>query len=210
MTAPTISPPRRRRRRRPEEARRIILEAAESLLVEGDVHTVTVRAVADRAGMTDMGVNHHFDSVHGLHQALLEHVAERLRREIARLADQWLRQGARLAELVELLAESYEAGHAKLALALHEAGWKDRGKPLLGPVVEALHTARVRCIGRHAELEESRLAVAALHQALALDPLFGAEFRRSVGISGRKAADPLPQRAWWVRTLAGQLGLPPG
>jgi AcrR family transcriptional regulator len=52
----------RRTRRQPEEARRLILDAAASLLADGGVAAVQVRAVAARVGMTDAGVTHHFQS----------------------------------------------------------------------------------------------------------------------------------------------------
>jgi hypothetical protein len=66
----------------------------------------------------------------------------------------------------------------------------------------------VRRLGTRIDIDDTRLAVAAMHQALALGPLFGAEFRRSAGIAGRKAADPAPQRKWWLDTLAERLGIP--
>ena len=187
----------------------MILEAAEQLLVAGGPRAVTVRAVAEQIGITDMGVIHHFGSRERLLQALLEHAATRLRAEVAALASRWMREGARLGALVEVLASLYEAGHTQLAVALHEAGFRDRGSPLLGPVVDALHAARRRSVGAGVELDETRLAVAAMHQALALEPLFGIEFRRSAGIGGRSASDSKAQRDWWIETLSLRLGISP-
>lgn len=67
------------------------------------------------------------------------------------------------------------------------------------------------------------LAVAALHQALALDPVYGAAFRRSAGISDLTANRPGPQLTWWTHVFqlqsrpwpswslsAAALGQPPG
>ncbi len=198
----------KRQRRSPEEARRSILEAAEDLLLDGGPRAVTVRAVAKHVGVTDMGVNHHFGSRDGLLEALLEQTAARLRTEIAALTSTWIREGARLGPLIDLLSSFYEAGYTQLAVALHEAGWRDRGAALLGPVVDALHAERLRRLGPRADVDETKLAVAAMHQALALEPAFGAEFRRSAGIRGRTATDSKAQREWWVEALSQRLGIP--
>ena len=77
---------------------------------------------------------------------------------------------------------------------------------MLDPVVDALHAARRRRGGRPRR-EDTRLAVAALHQALATDPSYGAAFRRSAGITADVANDPRAQRRWWARTLTSALGL---
>jgi AcrR family transcriptional regulator len=199
---------RRRERRPPEQARRLILRAAEALLAEGGLGAVTVRSVAERIGMTDMAVYHHFGSHERLLEALLDDVAARLREEITLLAAAWRREGARLGSLVELLARLYKAGHTRLAMALHEAGWRDRGTPILEPIVGELHAARLHRLRRPIDIDDTRLAVAALHQALALEPAFGAEFRRSAGLTGKRAANAMSQRRWWIRTMAQRLGLP--
>ena len=186
----------------------MIMKAAEELLIESGLHAVTVRAIAERVGMTDMGVNHHFGSRDALLRSLLDQIAARFRNEVATFTEKWLRDGAHLRSLVELLAGFYKAGYTQLALALHDAGWRDRRTPVLEPVVEALHAARVRTLGARIPVDDTRLAVAAMHQALALEPAFGAEFRRSAGLAARPAADPIPQRDWWIATLAQRLGIP--
>jgi AcrR family transcriptional regulator len=198
----------RRQRRSPEDARRSILEAAEELLLGGGPRAVTVRAVAKHVGVTDMGVNHHFGSREGLLEALLERTAGRLRSEITALTSKWIRDGARLGPLIDLLSGFYKAGHTQLAVALHEAGWRERGAPLLGPVVDALHAERLRRLGPKTDVEETKLAVAAMHQALALEPAFGAEFRRSAGIRGRAAGDARLLGVWWIETLSQRLCIP--
>jgi TetR/AcrR family transcriptional regulator, repressor for neighboring sulfatase len=47
-----------------------------------------------------------------------------------------------------------------------------------------------------------------MHQALALESVFGAEFRRSAGARGRDAQDSMPQRQWWLETMALRLDIP--
>lgn len=195
-------------RRSPEQARKHILDAAEQLLVEGGPQAVAVRAVAERAQMTDMGVLHHFGSRDELLAQLLHHVAAKFRAAMDELAVRWRAEGACLGDLVELLSAAYRAGHGRLALALHETGVRERGRPMLGPIVDALHEARLRHGDKGADLQDTRLAVAALHQALALEPLVGAEFRRSVGISANEAKKRSAQRQWWLTTLSVRLGIP--
>lgn len=72
---------------------------------------------------------------------------------------------------------------------------------MLNPVVDALH--RLRPPG--SDIEQTRLAVAHLHQVVALDPVYGAAFRRSAGLTGASA--PAAPLRWWTRQLELGLGL---
>ncbi|MGH3722971.1 MAG: helix-turn-helix domain-containing protein [Phycisphaerales bacterium] len=193
-----------RKRRQPAEAQSIILKAAEELLVEGGPHAVQVRAVADRVGMTDAGVAHHFKSRDGLLVALLRHGGGRIRTAVEHATQDWIRRGARVSELVGCIADVYADGYGELAIALHAAGWRDDGTGLLNPVVDALHAVR-RTSGRTPPaLGDTRLAVAALHQALATESAYGAAFRRSAGIDDPEANH---HRQWWIRTLVTVLDI---
>ncbi|MEV3903442.1 helix-turn-helix domain-containing protein [Mycobacterium sp. NPDC050551] len=185
----------------------MILEAAEELLVDGGPHAVEVRAVADRVGMTDAGVAHHFKSRDGLLVALLRHGGGRIRAAVEHATQDWVTRGARVSELVECIADVYADGYGELAIALHAAGWRDDGLGLLDPVVDALHAARKPSRGRRPPRSDTRLAVAALHQALATEAAYGAAFRRSAGIVEPEASRHGPQRRWWARTLATVLDI---
>ncbi|WP_203217840.1 TetR/AcrR family transcriptional regulator [Nocardia terpenica] len=196
---------RSRVRRTPEEARRLILDAAEGLLVEGGVAAVQVRAVATRVGMTDAGVNHHFGTRDRLLEALLRHGGRKIRTGVQEVLGSWLDRDADLGELVDVLAKFYRRGYGELGVALHAAGWRDEGSGMLGPVVEALHALRPNAADT--SIDDTRLAVAALHQALATESLYGPAFRRSVGLTGRKATAPGPQLRWWTTHLARSLDL---
>ncbi len=198
----------RRVRRTPEQARHLILEAAEALLIEGGPRAVEVRAVAQRIGMTDAGVTHHFHSRDSLLVALLTHGGRRLRRAVEAASSRWLTGVASVAELVESIAAVYADGYGELAIALHAAGWRHEGQGMLEPVVDVLHAARRRTGGRPPRRVETRLAVAALHQALATDPVYGAAFRKSAGIGDPAAGDPRAQRRWWAAMLASVLDIP--
>ncbi|MFD1930955.1 TetR family transcriptional regulator [Nonomuraea mangrovi] len=195
----------RRTRRPPEEARRLILDAAAALLADGGVAAVQVRAVAARVGMTDAGVTHHFQSRDNLLRELLRHGGRQLRAAVQDVLSSWLEQGADLLELVESLAGLYRQGYGELAVALHAAGWREHGDGMLNPVVDALHRLRPSA----ASTEDTRLAVAALHQAMAMEPLYGSAFRRSAGLTGVAASDPTAQLRWWTRQLHLALDLEP-
>jgi Fusaric acid resistance protein-like len=62
--------------------------------------------------------------------------------------------------------------------------------------------------GYYAPRSETRLAVAALHQALATEPAYGPGFRRSAGIPEPAANHSRGQRKWWTNTLTTVLNIP--
>jgi len=191
-------------RRSPEEARRLILGAAAELLAEGGTAAVQVRAVAARVGMTDTGVTYHFQSRDNLLRELLKHGGRQLRTALQEATGSWLEGGSDLHAFVESFAAVYQQGYGELAIALHGAGWRDHGSGMLNPVVEALHQLRPPT----ASIEDTRLAVAALHQAIATESLYGSAFRRSAGLTGTAASDPTAQLRWWTRQLQLALDLP--
>lgn len=166
---------------------------------------VQVRTVATRVGMTDAGINHHFGSRDGLLAALLRHGGWKVRAGVEEVLRSWLDRGADLVDLVDGLAVFYRRGYGELAVALHAAGWRDQGSGMLDPVVDVLHALRPDVAT--ASVEDTRLAVAALHQALATEPLYGPRFRRSAGLAGRAATDSGPQLRWWATHLARSPGL---
>jgi AcrR family transcriptional regulator len=184
-------------RRQPDEARRLILDAAERLLAEGGVPAVQVRAIATRVGMTDAGVNHHFGTRDRLLEALLRHGGRKLRAGVAEVLGSWLDR-ADLGDLVDALAAFYRGGYGELAMALHAAGWRDEGSGMLNPVVDALHALRPA----GTPIDDTRLAVAALHQALATEPRYGPAFRRSAGLTHEVSVT-----RWWTAHLTRALGL---
>ncbi len=203
-----------RRRRTPQAARADILAAAERLLAEAGIEAVQVRAVARLAGMTDAGVSHHFGDRQGLLQALIEDAGARLRAATDAIVADWLAGevpagDVDVEQLLRALALPYRRGYAELAVALHAAGWRDRGDPIFGRVAEVLHAARLaRTSGSPPpSLEDTRLTVAAFHQAIAVDALYGEGFRRSAGVKAQSAKNPEPQLAWWIATVRMELGL---
>jgi AcrR family transcriptional regulator len=197
--------PASRIRRPPDEARYSILDAAASLLAEGGVAAVQVRAVAARVGMTDAGIAHHFGNRERLLTELLRHGGRQLRTALQDVLSTWLDRGAELHELVGSLDELYRRGYGELAIALHAAGWRDRGIGMLDPVVDAVH--RLRPPG--SPIEDTRLAVSALHQAMATEAIYGEAFRRSAGLTGAAAKGSSAQLRWWTRQLELALAVVP-
>jgi len=190
----------KRVRRTPEKARAHILACAEKIMTEHGLNSVQVRAVAREAGMTDAGVTHHFGSREGLLEALLTAGAQKVRKAVDDVVLEWVQSGPDTDALISALSGLYRDGYAELALHLHTSGWQERGSALLDPVVEPLMS-----VNKNPRTQETdiRVALASLHLWLALDPLFGGEFRRSVGLQSE--ADRALQMAWWSGVLKGML-----
>ncbi|MEO0607799.1 MAG: helix-turn-helix domain-containing protein [Pseudomonadota bacterium] len=186
----------KRIRRSPEAARTLLIDGAERLLVRDGIGAVQMRAVAREAGMTDAGVAHHFRNRDGLLTALLDHGAEKVRDALARLAEAWLAEPPDMQRLISMLSSLYASGYSELALELQRSGWRDRGTPLLGPVVDWMieHNQNP-----NSSKDDIRSAIASLHMVLALDTLFGDAFRRSAGALKRDAREA--QHSWWADQL---------
>jgi AcrR family transcriptional regulator len=75
----TTSEPRTRRiRRAASDMRAEALAAARRLIIEGTDEVLTMRAVADAAGVTYPNLSHHFGSAAGLHVAIAEDLVREL------------------------------------------------------------------------------------------------------------------------------------
>jgi hypothetical protein len=131
-------------------------------------------------------------------------------------AEQWKETGASVRQLVDIMADLYADGtHAELALRLYLSGWRDRGSGMLGAVVAALHDQKAKAFAAAGKvppsMAEMQFMVGLLHQTLALDPLFGAAFRRSAGV--KRVDEPTREQkkqAWtamFEAMLAGELSL---
>jgi AcrR family transcriptional regulator len=90
MAAPSASDRRLRRdlrnRRQREDARRAILDATESVLVEGGPEGLSMRTVASRCGYAAPTIYHYFGDKTGLIDALLEERFSRLLRRLQRVS----------------------------------------------------------------------------------------------------------------------------
>jgi AcrR family transcriptional regulator len=176
-----------------------ILAAAEHVLLDVGVDALTVRAVATRVGMTDMGVNHHFRSRDELVLTLLKHLGARYRSALAALVADWVRDGSHLLEFVDRLAEFYESGHEALVASLWRAGWREPCDDVLEPVARALH-----CEARgflHGGLEQAKIAVALMHQIFAVGESFGADLFSSAGLHRDGIDGAEARRSFWSAAL---------
>lgn len=63
-----------RRNRRGEETRRALIDAGVAQLAEGGMRALTHRLVEERAGQAQGAVKHHFGSLDGLVEAMLDHM----------------------------------------------------------------------------------------------------------------------------------------
>ena len=196
-------------RRRPDEARSVILQAAEELLIAGGPQAVQMRAVAQRLGMTDAGIAHHFGTRDALLEALLRHGGRRIRQAVTTATDSWLNRGASVQALIDAVAAVYAEGYggARHCAACRRAARRRR---------RHAHARRRRPAPAPASPQRTprpprsstRLAVAALHQALATETAYGAAFRRSAGITDPDAGRSGPQLKWWCTTITTVLQIP--
>ncbi len=137
--------PRKRLRLDAATARRRILDVAEKRLIEGGPEAVRVQVIAKSLGITDAAVHHHFRSRQGLLEALLRRAGHSMAEETERILSSWDGDPASLHRVAELIAETYaERGFARLALWLSFQGWRSRGGGMFVPLVDALHTTRLR------------------------------------------------------------------
>ena len=132
--------------------------------------------------------------------ALLRHGGRRIHDEVKACADRLAAGDADLDVMIDALAELYSSGYADLLYALKKAGWRDRGSGLMADVVQVLHERRT---GPHPDIDETRLAVAALNQSLLADALLGGSSRRAAGYT--RSPGGRQQRRWWADALRRNL-----
>ncbi|OLE26870.1 MAG: hypothetical protein AUG49_07080 [Catenulispora sp. 13_1_20CM_3_70_7] len=189
-------------RRDPDVAKRLILEAASGLLAAGGPSAVQVRAVGAAVGVSDAAINHHFGTRDQLLEALLRFGGAKLRLELRAVLETWNDGPVDPAGLVHALYRMYADGYAELALALHRSGWRDPGSGMLNEVVDRLYAEARRHSAaggrRPPSREDIQVTVAAMHQAVVMEPLFGDEFRRSVGLDATAADRSIE---WWIQVL---------
>lgn len=194
------NPDSKRTRRSSDQAKVHILGHAQKLLVERGASAVSVRSVARAAGMTDAGVAHHFGSLEGLLEALMNDGALKVRKAIDEAIADWLGSEQDIGRLLETISQLYRNGYAELALQLQEVGWEYRGPVILEPIVKPL--MRMNRNPRTSELD-IRAALASLHLWLALEPIYGDAFARSAGL--RASSGQMSQISWWTAALSNML-----
>ncbi len=72
------------RKKQPEQVRRALLDCAAQIAAEQGAQSITIQAVAERAGVTKGGLLHHFDSKQALLAAVFSDLLDQMDREIDR------------------------------------------------------------------------------------------------------------------------------
>ncbi len=145
------------RREQANATRRRIIEAACELLTEGssirDWQGLTVRAVAERAGVSERTVFRHFDNERGLRDAVMRRLEEQAGVDLGQLeADDIPRVVARAIEAIAAhplppkapldptLSDASRRQHAALlgALAPHTEDWSDRDRTVAAATLDVL------------------------------------------------------------------------
>ncbi len=113
-------------RRTPEAAREHILTAAEKLLVEDGPLALKLAEVAIAAEVSNGTVLHHFESIDGLHAALMERMTEQLVSNVFAAAMREHDPDAQHEAVMEALFDTFETrGAARLAAWLELTGqWR--------------------------------------------------------------------------------------
>lgn len=131
----------------------------------------------------------------------MRHVAAKVRGAIGAAAEAWTGESSTVLKLVSILDDLYSRGYAELAQALYAAGWRESGSPILNPVAETLISTNQNPT---VDADDIRRVLATLHMDLALSPIYGAAFQRSVGLKARptRRAEHLK---WWAQTIETML-----
>ena len=175
------SEPMARKRRTPEQAQTAILDAAESLIVDGQGNRLRIRAVAERVGISHPAVLHHFGSLEELLAALHRRAALRTREDI----------------VTALASSEPVSARAAAATALGALGDRRRGRVLawlvaqgLDPFPPAEQKGLARVVdGITAQSERSRAEVEEIVEFAVLASLGDALFGDAVRLRLRDEED---------------------
>jgi hypothetical protein len=82
------------------------------------------------------GVAHHFGTRDALLEALPRHGGRRIRDAVTDATGRWLAHAPTVQRLIDGHLLCVRHGYGELAIALHAAGWRDKGSGMLTPVVD--------------------------------------------------------------------------
>jgi AcrR family transcriptional regulator len=105
---PPVSNNAKRVRRAPADMRALALGAARRLIIEGSEQVLTMRAVADAAGVTYPNLSHHFGSAAGLHAAIAEDLVRELLAGLRLVGQQMNPQHADYQRIVDGVFDIFE------------------------------------------------------------------------------------------------------
>ena len=176
-----------RKRLSPEESRAAALDAARQILIESGPQAVTLKAVAARVDRTHANLLHHFGSAAGLHQALIESMAEFVTTTIRETVFRQRANEQNPREVVDLAFDAFDTGGAgALASWMILSGNEDA----LTPILQAIHDLVEELREEHSE-DEAPIEDETLHLVLMAlgDALFGAPLARALGLPRTRARE---------------------
>nr|WP_246553653.1 TetR/AcrR family transcriptional regulator [Sphingopyxis soli] len=171
----------------PEESRAAALDAARQILIESGPQAVTLKAVAARIDRTHANLLHHFGSAAGLHQALIESMAEFVTTTIRETVFRQRANEQNPREVVDLAFDAFDTGGAgALASWMILSGNEDA----LTPILQAIHDLVEELREEHSE-DEAPIEDETLHLVLMAlgDALFGAPLARALGLPRTRARE---------------------
>ena len=176
-----------KKRLSPEESRAAALDAARQILIESGPQAVTLKAVAARIDRTHANLLHHFGSAAGLHQALIESMAEFVTTTIRETVFRQRAGDQNPREVVDLAFDAFDTGGAgALASWMILSGNEDA----LTPILQAIHDLVEELREEHSE-DEAPIEDETLHLVLMAlgDALFGAPLARALGLPRTRARE---------------------
>jgi AcrR family transcriptional regulator len=188
------SNPLKRVRRAPADMRAQALAAARQLIIEGSEQVLTMRAVADAAGVTYPNLSHHFGSAAGLHAAIAEDLVRELLAGL-RLMDQQVEpQHEDYRRIVDRVFDMFEHGLGSVLGWLVRSGETARLRPVNALLAEFM---RERARGR-SNADGKRIA------RIALIVSFAAYAESSVGplLGDVLGVTPVARRRFFAEALA--------
>ncbi len=165
----------KRVRRAPADMRAQALAAARRLIIDGSEQVLTMRAVADAAGVTYPNLSHHFGSASGLHPAIAEDLVRELLAGLRVMGQHVEPQHEDYRRIVDRVFDMFQHGLGSVLGWLVRSGETARLKP-----VNALLTDFIKERGRGADGKRiARIALIVAFAAYAessVGPLLGEVF----------------------------------
>ena len=177
-----VKPPRRRLST--DEMRRLILQEARDLVIAKGPQAVTLKAVAERVGVTHGNVTHHFGTVATLHTALISAILEDLTLATA-AAVAHLRQGEMdTGDVVNVVFGAFATGGAgRLVVWLAATGAGHRLAPFYAIIADLVGCLAGSEAGQRVGGSDSIGLMMAMLVTPALgDSLIGADLEKALGL----------------------------
>ena len=176
-----------KKRLSPEESRAAALDAARQILIESGPQAVTLKAVAARIDRTHANLLHHFGSAAGLHQALIESMAEFVTTTIRETVFRQRANEQNPREVVDLAFDAFDTGGAGAL-----ASWMilSGNENALDPILKAIHDLVEELREDHGE-DEAPIEDETMQLVLMAlgDALFGGPLSRALGVPRSRARE---------------------